>query len=88
MENPSNFYKHAVGLLRVEIQKLNRVTDVFALHCHQTVGHGEHLGNVGRQPERGEGTFSFLQLRVKYALITLSEFRLKEDAETFVCICT
>ena len=53
-EHISIFRKHAIRLLGVENQKLDSVTYEVPLHCHQTVGHGKHLGNISCQPLRGE----------------------------------
>ena len=53
MVDRSNFYKHAVRLLCIENQKLDSVTDDVPLYCHQTVGHGKHLGDISCQPLRG-----------------------------------
>lgn len=50
----SNFSEHPVRLLRIVDQKVDPVTDDFALNVHQSVGQGEHLDNIRRQPFGGK----------------------------------
>lgn len=57
VNNLSDFFKHAVRFLTVQNQKLHRFADHVVGHCHQIVGHCEHLGYVGRQPNKSKQSF-------------------------------